>query len=92
MSKKRYIELRWKLLEYKAAYYLPEKVHPSRLKDLQIPDVTYDALELEMIALGKRLGLDSSRILDFPRNSPSGQLVLAKLETDLNSQSNKTRT
>ena len=82
--KERYVELRWKLLEYKAMYYLPEKIHPSRHQQLTISDSEYDALEKEMLALDESLGYNNGRIVGFPSDKPSGELVLKKLLTELN--------
>jgi len=79
MSKARYNELRWKILEYKLMYYSPEKVHKSRHKELTIQDIDYDSYEQEMLALDKDLGLNNGKIVDFPFNSPSGLLVISKL-------------
>jgi hypothetical protein len=78
-SKERYIELRWKLLEYKLMYYSPDRVHPSRHEELMISDLAYDSYEQEMLALDSQLEINNGKILDFPFTSPSGELVMRKL-------------
>jgi len=81
MNKERYNFLRWKLLEYKLMYYCPDKVHPSRHKDLTVEDIFYDSYEQEMLALDEQLGYNNGKILEFPYESPSGILVQEKLIT-----------
>lgn len=81
--KDRYNYLRWKLLEYKLMYYCPDKVHPSRWADLTIEDIQYDSYEQEMLALDRDLGYNNGKILEFPYEKPSGQLVIEKLKTKL---------
>lgn len=84
LQKVRYIELRWKLLGYKCMYYCPDKVHPSRHKELVIPDIEYDSLEQEMLKLREDLKLVDKEPwhVGFPSGLPCGELVLSKLGTE----------
>ena len=62
-------------------YYCPDKVDPSRHKDLIVEDILYDSYEQEMLALDVQLGYNKGRILEFPYESPSGILIQEKLAT-----------
>ena len=83
MSEKeaRYIELCWRLLEHKAAYYMPDKIHESWKESLIIPDADYDQLENEYREIAKYIGREptSSDTVGFPSDSPTGKLIMAKL-------------
>lgn len=82
LQRLRYIELRWKLLEYKCMYYCPDKVHKSRHPELTVEDSVYDGMEQEMRKLMADLKLNDPWPIDFPSESPSGQLILSKLGTE----------
>lgn len=60
-------------------YYLSDLVHESRHSELTISDSHYDALEQEMLALDSQLGYNHGKIIDFPRDTPSGKLVIEKM-------------
>lgn len=90
-----YIRLSWKLIEWKIAYYMPEKVHRSRIKELTIEDDYYDHKERRYLTLCRRLGVVNSIVhkrypgyrdvgtkhamIEVDENRASVQLVLKKL-------------
>jgi hypothetical protein len=47
--------LGWKLIELKVAYYKPEVVHESRVKELTLSDDIYDAMEIRYLELIRKL-------------------------------------
>jgi hypothetical protein len=47
--------LSWQLIEWKVAYYLPDRVHPSRRKDYTVSDEHYDACEQRYLTLCRKL-------------------------------------
>jgi len=69
----RYIELSWKLLEYKCRYYMWGN---------SIPDAEYDALEAEYIKLADQLELpkSASNMVGFSLDRPSCRLVYENLK------------
>lgn len=94
---KEYILLSWQLIEWKIAYYLPEKVHKSRIEELTIEDDYYDHKERRYLTLCRRLGLPNTIVhkryrgyrdvgtkhamIEVDLKRPSVQLVLSKLST-----------
>jgi hypothetical protein len=54
--------LSWKLIEWKVAYYRPDSVHPSRLKDYEVSDDDYGAAEVRYLTLCRKLGLCNSLV------------------------------
>jgi hypothetical protein len=87
--------LGWKLIEYKVAYYLPDRVHYTRRGDYTIPDEQYDELEREYLTLCRKLGVRNSVVhkghpgfedigtehamMEVDEDRSSVQLVLSKL-------------
>lgn len=55
MARQAFIKLGWQIIEWKVAYYLPDRVHPSRRKDYEIDDDTYDAHERRYLTLCRQL-------------------------------------
>lgn len=77
----RYIELSWKILEFKCAYYRPDLVHGDSLPKYTVPDVVYDKLESEYKELCGKLGESptASDMVGFDLDRPSCRLVVKKL-------------
>ena len=69
-----FIRLSWKILEHKCRYY-------KGVGGKTIPDIEYDKLEDKYKKLAKLLGKEpyTTNVVGFP-DSPSGRLVLEKLE------------
>jgi len=76
---RRFNELSWAILGYKAAYYHPELLSPKGLAKLTITDAEYDLLEEEYRALGAILQrpLTAVDMVGFDQNRPSCRLVLS---------------
>ena len=76
-----FVQLSWRLLEYKLMYYNPDRVHSSWNEALTIPDSDYDQLESQYKTLGNSLGLPLSvtEMVDFDFSRPSCKLVMKKL-------------
>lgn len=55
-----FIALSWKIIEWKVAYYMPEAVHPSRRKDYEVSNETYDEAEVRYLSLCRSLGKHNS--------------------------------
>lgn len=73
---KRYISLRWTLLEAKYFYYhKPESKHVR-------PDSWYDTLEDELLILADKLGKPGKMAVGFPIDTGSGRMVAEKCEMD----------
>ena len=81
--KQYFIELSWKLIAYRLAYYYPEKVHPSWKDSITITDSKYDYLERLYKSLCKLLNepdtVASMVELDFSR--PCVELAVKKYST-----------
>lgn len=79
----RFITLGWEILEYKFAYYHPDKVHASWKAKVVVPDAVYDAKEGEYRILAQKLGEPPTAAdsVDFPFDRPAGRLVQSKLST-----------
>ena len=87
--------LSWRLIEWKVAYYKPEKVHKTRRKDYEVSDDEYDAAEVRYLTLCRKLkqpntivhkgwpgfeDLDAAQaMMEVDETRPSVQLVMAKL-------------
>jgi hypothetical protein len=86
--------LSWKLIEWKVAYYRPEKVHPSRRKDYEVSDADYDKASHRYMVLCRELkrpntivhdtGVEFEDVpdlsmMEIDENRPSVQRVLRKL-------------
>jgi hypothetical protein len=54
-EEKEFAALSWKLIEWKVAYYFPEKVHKTWRKDCEVSDETYDAAEVRYLTLVRKL-------------------------------------
>ena len=80
-DQKKFIELGWKLLEYKCVYYRPKLVHPYNLEYCTISDATYDLLEGQYKAVCVRLGEipTASDMVGFDLDRPSCKMVVRKL-------------
>jgi hypothetical protein len=80
-KKNQLIELCWKILEYKAVYYYPHKIHKTWKKRLTIPDEKYDILENQYRALCQEFDVEptAADMVGFDQKRPSCKLVLAKL-------------
>lgn len=91
---KRHIELGWKIIEWKVAYYKPEAVHKTRQADCELHDDLYDQYEQEYLRLCLKLGRDNTVVhksyesigevpgdgmFEIEEARPSVKLVLAKL-------------
>lgn len=50
-----FVQLSWKIIEWKVAYYKPEHVHPSRRKDYEVSDEVYDEAEVRYLTLCRKL-------------------------------------
>lgn len=89
-----HVALSWRLIEWKVSYYLPDRVHPSRRKDYEIPDDEYDANEQRYLTLCRTLGIPNTIVhksypgfgdvagdgmMEVDESRPSIQLVLSKL-------------
>lgn len=90
-----HVTLSWKLIEWKVAYYLPEKVHASRIDDYTIDDDVYDQHERHYLTLCRQLGKPNTIVhkghpgfddvsmrdamMEVDVSRPSVQLVLKKL-------------
>ena len=93
----RFHYLTWKLIEYKVAYYLPDRVHYSRRDDYDIPDAEYDELEREYLTLCRKFDRPNTLVhkgypgfedidnkhamMEVDESRYSVQLVLSKLGT-----------
>ncbi len=55
-AKRRFIELTYRLIEYKIMYYYPEYIKAAYHSHLTIDDHSYDALEIEYLKLCLQLG------------------------------------
>lgn len=55
-GRRRYIELTYRLIEYKIMYYYPELIAEAYQEHLTVSDETYDAMEMEYLRLCKSLG------------------------------------
>jgi hypothetical protein len=89
------VALGWRLIEWKLAYYLPEKVHASWGSDFTVTDEEYDRAEVRYLELSRLLGLpntivhkgypgfedvdSSDAMMEVDVKRPSVQLVLTKL-------------
>jgi len=87
--------LTWRIIEWKIAYYMPEKVHPTWGRHFEVDDDTYDAYEqryLELCRLLKRpntlvhkgwagfADVDHSQaMMEVDLERPSVQLVLRRM-------------
>ena len=87
--------LSWQIIEWKVAYYLPERVHPQRREDYEVSDDDYDAAEVRYLTLCRVLGHRNSVVhkkwpgfedvdctyamMEVDETRPSVQLVVAKL-------------
>jgi hypothetical protein len=82
-DEQRFVDLSWRILERKFAYYHPEQVHKSWKMDVTVPDALYDAEEGEYRHLAAKLGRPASAAdaVGFPMDRPSGKLVMKKLTT-----------
>lgn len=92
-----FIRLSWKLIEWKAAYYQPECVHPSRLSDVTATDDEYDAAEVRYLTLCRKLDktntvvhkpypgfedlITERAMVELDETRPSVQLAMRKLST-----------
>lgn len=74
---KRFIQLSWKIIEYKMAYYRPDLVHKDHMNKLTVSDVEYDSLENEYKNLADKLGLPASahEMVGFDLERPCCNLV-----------------
>lgn len=59
-SEQEHTALSWWLIECKVAYYLPDKVHPSRAADYEVLDCEYDLAEIRYLELCRELGCCNS--------------------------------
>jgi hypothetical protein len=86
-----FVQISWKLLEYRLMYYHPDKVHPSWHDDLVILDSNYDQLEAEYKRLADELGVAKtvSDMVDFDFSRPSCQVVMKKLGKERINSKNK---
>lgn len=89
--------LSWQLIEWKIAYYMPEKVHTTRIDEFTIDDDYYDHKERRYLTLCRRLGYRNTIVhkrypgyrdvgtkyamVEVDRTRPSVRLVLSKLAT-----------
>lgn len=55
-AKRRYIELSYRLIEYKIMYYYPDLISEGYHDGLTISDNEYDKLEMEYLRICKTLG------------------------------------
>lgn len=94
-AQREHTELGWRLIEWKVAYYKPEKVHRTRKADYEIDDHTYDAHEQRYLTLCRELGVPNTVVhkaypgfedvslehamMEVDVKRPSVQLVLRKL-------------
>jgi hypothetical protein len=80
-KKQRCVDLAWRILEYKCAYYRPQYVHIDNVDRYVVVDAVYDAIEAEYRQLCKELGVTPSAcdMVDFDESRPSCQLVKTKL-------------
>lgn len=89
-----FVDLSWKLIEYKIFYYQPGMVHESWFDILTIPDEQYDTLERRYLTLCVKLkhrntvvhkkysditGYEGNGMMEIDINRPSVQLVTNKL-------------
>lgn len=95
---KRYVQIGWQIIEYKVAYYMPERVAETKRERYTISDALYDELEIEYLTLCKKLGkpntlvhktypgfedVDHSKaMMEIDIERPSVQLVLEKLGSE----------
>lgn len=94
-----HVRLSWKLIEWKIAYYMPEKVHSSRIDDLTVDDDYYDHKERRYLTLCRRLDLANTIVhkrhpgyrdvgtkhamIEVDKDRPSVKLALWKLSTPM---------
>jgi hypothetical protein len=89
-----YTALCWWLIERKVAYYMPEAVHSTRMKDMVVSDDIYDQQEKRYLTLCRELGRNNTIVhkghpgfedvpgdgmMEVDVERPSVQLVLKKL-------------
>jgi len=76
-----FVQMSWKLLEYRLMYYHPDKVHPSWHDELTVPDSDYDLLEAQYKRVAEELGVVQTitHMVDFDLSRPSCKLVMKKL-------------
>lgn len=76
----RFIELSWKLLEYKLFYYRPDLVAKKYIKQLTISDNVYDSLENEYKWLARTFNMTPSvtDMVGFCIDKPCCRLVYSK--------------
>lgn len=79
-SEQRFIELGWKLMEWKLMYYRPDLVHRDWHVQLSVNDQIYDKNENEYRELAKTLGREPTAVdmVDFDTTRPSSRLILDK--------------
>jgi len=80
---KRFVELSWKILEYKFMYYHPDRVDPKFHEALTISDFEYDKLESEYKSLCQELNKKSTAtdMIGFPVSkgtTPSTDIIVKK--------------
>lgn len=86
--------LSWWLIERKVAYYRPEAIHTTRMKDFVVTDDEYDAAEVRYLTLCRKLKQENTIVhkgwpgfedvpgpgmMEIDDTRPSVQLVLKKL-------------
>ena len=96
-AEQEHTNLGWRIIEWKVAYYLPDRVHPSRRQDLEVSDDFYDEAEKRYLTLCRELGSRNSVVhkdwpgfedvgtehamMEVDEDRPSVQLVISKLRT-----------
>lgn len=82
-DRQRFIELGWKILECKYAYYI--------LSRPLMEDRDYDIMEKEYEELGKKLGEEptASDMVDFKIDRPCARIVMAKVDWMFNKPTRK---
>jgi hypothetical protein len=82
-ARQRYIDLGWKIIEWKLMYYQPERVHESRRAALTIPDEEYDEAEREYLKLCLKLKLPNTVVHKTYPGFEKVDHSLAMMEIDL---------
>jgi len=59
---KEHTYLTWRIIEWKVAYYMPEKVHPTWGTKFEVADDIYDQSEIRYLELCRKLGLPNTLV------------------------------
>lgn len=87
-DRQRHIDLGWKIIAYKLMYYNPELIGEGSRKELEIDDHSYDALEMEYLALCERLSTKNTVVHKLPEGASE---TLKALSTDAMMEPDLTR-